>query len=148
MWVVPWGLAKDTVTVYHFTDKAGYEAIIRSGEIRMSSPPPKSGNKPGVYITPTSVETLGNKIAASLNISSDKATHVFKLEVPKNSIKLPDRNAKGGNGSKGNQHKRVIYSNIKLNTVDWLAGEVIKVPNKKGSLTERSVNWKTGSTKC
>ncbi|MCX3072387.1 hypothetical protein OOI97_19640 [Providencia stuartii] len=148
MWVVPWGLANNTVTVYHFTNKAEYEAIIRSGEIRMNLPPSGSGNKQGVYVTPTSPEALGNKIAKSLNITSDKATHVFKLEVPKNSIKLPERNGKGGNGSKGIQHKRVIYSNIKLNTVDWVAGEMIKVPNKKGALTERSVNWKTGSTKC
>ncbi|HFT2322870.1 TPA: RHS repeat-associated core domain-containing protein, partial [Providencia stuartii] len=147
-WVDPWGLAKDTVTVYHFTDKAGYEAIIRSGEIRMNVPPSGSGNKQGVYVTPTSVEVLGHRIARSLNISSNKTTHVFKLEVPKNSIKLPERNGKGGNGSRGSQHKRVIYSNIKLNTVDWVAGEVIKVPNKKGALTERSVNWKTGNTKC
>ncbi|ENG7682250.1 RHS domain-containing protein, partial [Providencia stuartii] len=147
-WVDPWGWAKDTVTVYHFTDKAGYEAIIRSGEIRMSSPPPKSGNKQGVYVTPTSPEALGHKIATSLNITSNKATHVFKLEVPKNSIKLPKNVKQGGNSGRGSQHKRVIYSNIKLNTVDWIAGEVIQVPNKKGALTERSVNWKTGSTKC
>ncbi|MDE8748040.1 hypothetical protein PZS59_19305 [Providencia thailandensis] len=114
----------------------------------MSSPPPKSGNKQGVYVTPTSPEALGHKIATSLNITSNKATHVFKLEVPKNSIKLPKNVKQGGNSGRGSQHKRVIYSNIKLNTVDWIAGEVIQVPNKKGALTERSVNWKTGSTKC
>ena len=85
----------ELVTVYHYTDKKGFNGINSTSDIQIKANDPgmrgrgSRSNPPGAYVSIESPEVVN---LGKNGLTNAKATHVFEIEVPASSIQqLGDR---------------------------------------------------------
>jgi hypothetical protein len=87
------------ITVWHFTDKKGFNAITSGKNITIKASKPPGGNPKGAYFSKLSPQELGNSTAKTLRIPKSKTEYVIEVQVPKNILK-----------EKGGYHRAIVYS--------------------------------------
>ncbi|ORF41515.1 RHS repeat-associated core domain-containing protein [Snodgrassella alvi] len=96
-WIDPFGL--EVVTVYHYTNKKGYNGIIGSGVIRASNPGERAkgaikGKPTAVYVTkvvPNELKKSGYR--GQMGLTNAKSTHYISFEIDSSKLeKVNTRN--------------------------------------------------------
>ena len=119
------------ITVYHFTDKAGFNAITSGKDITIKAGKPLArGNPKAVYVTKYSPQQLGKNIAEDLTISADKTKYVIAFNIDASKVKQVGNNLK----------KSYILDDVKLTDGSWRAGEVVAGSERMS----KDVNWCKG----
>ena len=114
-WLDPLGLSgSDMITVWHFTDKKGFNAITSGKNITIKVSEPPGGNPKGAYFSKLSPQELGNTAAKTLRIPRRKTEYVIEVQVPKNILK-----------EKGGRHRAIVYSteDVKVKEGNWKGGK-------------------------
>ncbi|WP_240651690.1 HYD1 signature containing ADP-ribosyltransferase family protein [Serratia microhaemolytica] len=84
------------VTVYHYTDLAGYNAISSQSPFKFKASSPIKGHPKGIYVTTKSPEMLAKTLNGykKLGLTSSKSTHFFEFEIDSSKLK-PIRGDRG-----------------------------------------------------
>lgn len=124
----------ETTEYYHYTDKAGFNAITSGKDIVIKASQPKGGNPFGAYFSKLAPDVLQNKAASRLNVHSSKTEYVIGVELPKNSLH-----------EKNKGHRLIAYSktDVKVNSGSW---RVVKAP-KNSNAAKIASGRETGSRK-
>ena len=94
-WIDPFGL--EVVTVYHYTDKKGYNGIMGTGVIQASNPGKRAngaikGKPTAVYVTtyaPHELKTLGDR--GQMGLTNAKSTHYISFEIDSSELHFVDK---------------------------------------------------------
>jgi hypothetical protein len=91
-WIDPFGL--DPITVYHFTNKKGYNGIMGTGIIRQSDPGKRAKgaiDKPkGVCVTTLSPDQLKNVNLGKIGLTNEKTMFYVSFEIESTMIEQLD----------------------------------------------------------
>jgi uncharacterized protein RhaS with RHS repeats len=93
-WVDELGL--EEITIYHYTDKKGYNAIRGTGVIEVRDPSRRGkgayNNPPGVYVSTLPPEQMASQNLGKIGLTNDKTKYVATFTVDDSLLKDASKN--------------------------------------------------------